>query len=260
MKKMILPIFAAVVLFAAGCSFFPAIEGSGFPKTMSFDSAGFTQLTVEHPFKVKVVPDTVYSVSVTCDDNIVPYLIVDRVGNTLTVSLIRGYDYRQVILAAEVHMPALSALSLSAAAEARVDAGFAGSLPVGLNLSGASIADFSALTCGALTAAVSGASSLTIASLSATTVSMNLSGASVASAGGSAGSETLVVSGLSGANLQSLLAGQAGVQLSGASRASVNVGSGQITLNASGASTLFYAGSPTFVINDLSGGSNVQRL
>jgi hypothetical protein len=33
-------------------------------------------LVVEHPFNVRIVPDTVFSVSVTCDDNIVPYLVV----------------------------------------------------------------------------------------------------------------------------------------------------------------------------------------
>jgi len=240
MKKIIRMLCAAVLVFAAGCSFFPAIDGSGFPKTTSFDSTGFVNLAVEHPFKVRIVPDTVFSVSVTCDDNIVPYLVVELGTDTLKLSLMDGYTYRHVILAAEVHMPALTGLAMSGASEAHIDAGFVSSEPLSVTLSGASTAEFAAVVCGPFTTSVSGASTVT--------------------ASGSTNAESLNVSGASGAHLQSLVATQASVQLSGSSKSWVNVGNGQITLTASGASTLYYVGSPTFVIDELSGGSGIQKL
>jgi hypothetical protein len=251
---------AAVLVFAAGCSFYPPIDGSGFPKTTSFDSTGFVNLAVEHPFKVRIVPDTVFSVSVTCDDNIVPYLVVEMGTDALRLSLMGGYNYRNVILAAEVHMPALTGLTMSGASEAHIEAGFVSSQPLGVTLSGASTVEFAAVGCGPFTTAVSGASTFTATSISSSSFTATVSGASTVTASGSTIAEVLNVSGASGAHLQNLLAAQASVQLSGSSKSWVNVGNGQITLTASGASTLYYVGSPTFVINGLSGGSGIEKL
>jgi hypothetical protein len=260
MKRSAFAVLAAVALLAAGCSFFPAIEGSGFPRMMSYNYANFSRVTIEHPFKVRIVPDTKFSVSVTCDDNIVPYLVVENVFDTVKVSLQNGYNYRQVILAAEIHMPALSSLSLSGASEARVESGFASSAPLRISVSGASTADLSAIACGSLNVDVSGASSLAIPNLSTNALSANVSGASSLSAQGSAGAEALNVSGASSAQLAYCAATQANVTLSGASKGWVNVGAGQIVLSVSGASTLYIMGNPLFVINELSGLSTVTRM
>ncbi len=265
MRKNILSVCAAAALAvfalaAAGCSLYPAIEGSGFPKTVSFDSAGFTRLSVDHAFKVHVIPDTAFSVTVTCDDNIVPYLVVQTANNALRVGLLDGYNYRQVILAAEVHMPSLTGVSVSGASEARVDAGFVSSVHFGVTISGASTVGIAAFSCGAFSADVSGASTFSALSFTPSSVSAAVSGASTLSASGTTGSETLTVSGASTVRLQGLAATAANVNLSGASRAYVNSGSGLITVTASGLSTLYYTGSPTFVIRDLSGGSTILRL
>ncbi len=265
MRKNILSLcaaagLAALALAAAGCSLYPAVEGSGFPKSVSYDFTGFTRLSADHAFKVRVIPDSAFSVTVTCDDNIVPYLIVETGNNALRVGLLDGYDYRKVILSAEVHMPSLSSLSVSGGSEARVDAGFVSALPFGVTVSGASTIEIAALSCGAFSADVSGASSFSAVSFTSSSLSAVVSGASSVSASGSTGSEALTVSGASTVRLQSLTATAANVNLSGASRAYVNAGSGPITLSASGGSTLYYTGSPTFVIRDLSGGSTILRL
>ncbi len=246
--------------FAAGCSLYPPIDGSGFPKTTSYDSTGFVNLEVDHSFKVRIVPDTTFSVSVTCDDNIVPYLVVELGTDTLKLGLQRGYNYRQVILAAEVHMPALTGLSMSGASEARIEAGFISSQPLNVTLSGASTAEFADVGCGAFTTSVSGASTFTATSIASSSFTATVSGASTVTASGSTNAESLKVSGASKTHLQGLAATQANVQLSGASESWVNVGSGQITLTATGGSSLYYVGSPTFVINELSGGSEIHKL
>jgi hypothetical protein len=260
MKKNILLLCAAVALAAAGCSFYPAVEGSGFPKTTTYNSIGFTKLAVQYPFKVRIVPDAAFSVAVTCDDNIVPYLIVEKGTDTLRVSLLDGYNYRNVILAAEVHMPALAGVSLSGAAEARMDGGFASAAPLSVTLSGASAVDIAALSCGAFSADISGASTFSAQSFSSSSLSAVVSGGSTISASGTTAGETLAVSGASTVHFQSLTGTHAGVNLSGASRAYINVGNGPITLTASGLSTLYYTGNPTFTINELSGGSTILRL
>jgi hypothetical protein len=262
MKKniAILILAAAAVLLAVGCELFPVIEGSGFPRTESFAVPGFTRVAAESTFKVQIIPDAAYSVSVTCDDNLVPYLVVDRSGDMLTLGLKPGYTYRQVILAAEVHMPSLAAASASGASELRVQAGFTGSPALAITASGASTVECAAISSGNFTTDVSGASTVTVQSLATGSFAATVSGASTLTATGSAVTETLSVSGASRADLRSLAGTQASVNMSGASKTFINVGGGRITLTVSGASTLYHTGSPVFVINELSGGSSIMPL
>jgi hypothetical protein len=262
MKRNIVAIasLAALLLAVTGCEFFPPIHGSGFPVTRSLSVTGFSRIQADTGFRITVIPDAVYSVSVTCDDNIVTYLVADEYSGTLRLGLQPGYSYSQVILSAVIHMPALTSLSLSGAAQARVDAGLSSVTSATVSLSGGSMASIAAYTCGPLTVDASGASTVTFATLAATSLTAVLSGASSLTASGTAPTESLALSGASSAHLEGLASSLAGVNLSGASRAWVNAGSGLINLNASGGSVLYHTGSPTIAIGDLSGGSSIVQL
>jgi hypothetical protein len=241
MKRTAFLLVAALAALLTGCMFFPVVEGSGILTTSAYPLAGFSKIAADQVCSVRVVPDTVFSVTVTCDDNLLPYLEVRANGvDSVQIGLRHGYNYRMVTFSADVHMPVLTSLDLSGASEARVDPGFSSSLPISLRLSGASLITATGLVCGALTADMSGASSLSVT--------------------GTAVHETVVASGASSANLLGCPAGGANVSLSGASTCRVDVGTGLITVSASGASTLYYGGNPAFSVLDLSGASRVVKM
>ncbi len=235
----VLTILAAAVL--AGCGFFPVVSGSGVMARSVYAVAECTSIQASHAFQVRVVPDAAFAVTVTSDDNVLPYLVVQRQGaGCLQLGLAQGYTYVGVTVTAEVHMPAVRTIDASGASIVRLDPGFSSTDP--------------------LTVVLSGASSCEAPSLAAGDVSFDLSGASTASVSGTAAALSAVVSGASHARLLDLAAASARVSLSGASDASVDVGARPVSLSASGASTLYYGGTPAFVTCDLSGGSRIVKV
>ena len=241
MKRFALLVLAALAVVLSGCSFFPTVTGSGTPATAAYGLAGFGGIQASESFKVRVVPDSIFSVDVTCDDNLLPCLVVDTTpGGTLRLSLQQGYSYRFITVSAEVHMPALELLDASGAGAFDVGAGFVSIRPLAISLSGASTANVAGIVCGNLTVDISGASSATVA--------------------GSPSSESILASGASHADLLNSVVRSADVTLSGASDAWVNVGAGVVSLHASGASTLYYAGTPAFSPCELSGTSRMVKL
>lgn len=239
MKRFILVLCAAAVALLVGCDFFPLVQGSGYLTTSSYNFSSFSTIAATQACKVHVVPDTTYSVRVTCDDNLLPYLEVRRnVAGSVLIGLAQGNNYHGITFNAEVHMPVLVGLDLSGASEARAEPGFSSTQALEITLSGASFVDIKGLSCSAVNADISGASSLAIS--------------------GTATSETLFISGASTANLLACAATQATVAVSGASQAWVNAS--QITLSASGASTLYYLGNPSIQTNNMSSASQLVKV
>ncbi|MGA2977619.1 MAG: DUF2807 domain-containing protein [Spirochaetia bacterium] len=241
MKRMIFLIGVVMMTTLTGCSFYSFVAGSGTPITLQYSLSGFTCIQASQSFAVQVVPDASFSVTVTFDDNLAPYILVQTQGDsTLVLGLKQGYSYQNVHLSAVVHMPAISTLDGSGACGFQVDAGYSSAAPVSIALSGASTFACAGMTCGDVTVDVSGASSATLA--------------------GSAANETIIASGASRANLINCAGISANVTLSGASEAWVEVGRGDLVLSASGASTLYYGGSPALHLLDLSGASKIVQV
>jgi hypothetical protein len=245
MKRLVrLPstLLLALVLLAAlaGCMLLPSVTGSGTLIRTVHPSTGFNGIQASHAFQVRVVPDSICSVSVTCDDNLLPYLLVQNSGTSLRLGLVDGYNYLGVTLLAEVHMPAVAVIDASGASTVRADSGIASPGRLTVMLSGASVCEAPGISCGDATFAVSGASR--------------------ASFTGTAGVLTLVVSGASQANLLDCAATAARVTVSGASEVWVDVGAQPLDLDASGASTLYYGGTPALAVHSLSGGSRLVKV
>ena len=241
MKRCVFVVLAAVAIILSGCSFLPVVTGSGTPRTAACSMKGFSGIQASQTFTVRVVPGPAWSVDVTCDDNLLPYIVVDTTQNgTLRLGLEEGYIYQFITVSAEVHMPSLAMLDASGASEFDVGAGFVSARPLSISLSGASTADVAGIVCGELSVDASGASSATVA--------------------GSVSMERVVASGASRADLLNCVAASADVTLSGASEAWVDTGSGVVSLSAGGASTLYYAGNPSFSFLDLSGTSRAVKV
>jgi hypothetical protein len=241
MKRSVFLLGAATALALAGCQFFNPVRGSGTLVTTPFDLGTFTRIEASQACSIHVMPDEATSLEVTCDDNIIEYLIVERTGtDSVSIGLKPAFWYCGVTFSVEVRMPSLAGLELSGASEADVEPGFSSTLPLQLTLSGASNADLSSIACGSLRADVSGASVLTLS--------------------GTADSERLDISGASEAHLLDCDAPAAIANLSGASRSWLDVGGGTLDLEASGASTLYYRDFPSWGTLELSGGSRAVKL
>ena len=237
-------LFAAAVALSAilaGCSLLRPVSGSGTLTRSLYPAAGFSGIQASHSFVVRVVPDTVYSVTITCDDNLDRYLIVDHVGpGTLRLGLVPGYNYFGITLIAEVHMPVVTLIDASGASTVRLDSGFS--------------------SANGLTVILSGASECELANVVCRDVSFDLSGASLVTCTGSAGAIGLQVSGASRANVLNCSGTRASVNLSGASEAWVDVGPRPVDLSASGGSTFYYGGTPALSAPNISGGSRMLRV
>ena len=240
-KAFLLSAVAALVALLAGCELLNPVTGSGTLSRTVYPAAGFSGVQASNSFVVRIVPDSVYSVAVTCDNNLNRYLVVQNdISGTLRLGLVPGYSYFGITLVAEVHMPAVAVVDASGASTVNVNPGF-GSL-------------------NALSVVLSGASQCTIPSVTCGDARFDLSGASVVTCAGTAGALTVSASGASQANLLNCAGTRAGVDLSGASLAWVDVGAHPVALTASGGSTFYYGGTPVVNPANLSGGSRMVRV
>src|SRR5271169_581049 len=134
MKRLILVLCAAALL--AGCDMLPSVHGSGYLTTTTYDFIGFSAIAAAQGCRVHVVPDTTYSVRVTCDNNLLSSLDVRGNGaGSVLIGLAQWNTYHGITFNADVHMPVLAGLDLSGGSEARADSGFTSTQPLDVTLS-----------------------------------------------------------------------------------------------------------------------------
>jgi hypothetical protein len=223
----------------AGCTIglSQTVVGSGQTVTTEQDLSGFSKVEASSAFRVNITRSDKYSVEITVDEKVKPYLDVAVKGDTLHIGLKPGTALTGASgpLDAVVTMPALKGLALSGACNATIG-GFKSQDRLDTELSGASKLN---------------------GEIEAGDIRMELSGASQTTLSGKGKKLDLEASGASQANLADLALADAAVNLSGASKATVNV-SGNLSVDASGASSLQYTGDPTLGPVKTSGASSVQ--
>ena len=131
MKRFVLLLGAAAAVALAGCQLLCPVWGSGNLVTTPFDLDGFTRIEASQACKLRVVQDESTSLQVTCDDNIMGHLVVERIdADSVRIGLKPEFWYLGITFTAEVRIPSLTGLDLSGASEADVDAGFSSTLPL----------------------------------------------------------------------------------------------------------------------------------
>jgi hypothetical protein len=236
----------------------PAVDlllGSDRVVTQQLPFADFVNVEVDCAFVFEISASSAYSVAITTNENVFPYVDVVKSGNTLRLTLKAGRFEHRPVLEARIKMPALHKLRQAAATKGIVG-GFNSDGPFDLYLSGASALHMD-MTVGDAKIEVSGASRAG-GTLRARNVDCVLSGASRAELRGSAASLILSAWGATAVDLTELVARRATVYLKGASRATVNV-SGQLDIDLSGASRLNYIGRPELFEISLSGASTLNQ-
>jgi hypothetical protein len=241
MFRRIFIVAAALTLLLSGCAWpqLRAIRGNGNLASRDYPITGFTEVEAHNAFDVTVKQGEPFQVRVTTDDNLFPYLVVEKVGDRLIVR----YDnrefnnFRATREEATITMPDLTGLRGSGATHFR--------LP-----------DFK--TQNAVDANLSGASQLSGA-LDAPWLQLEASGASRGVLSGAIPHVQLTLSGASQFDLGQLTTDAASARLSGGSSATVNPAQA-LDYHLSGASTLRYYGNPSIGEQEESGGSKALQL
>jgi len=241
MKKaiIIIVIAAAVavtctVLVLRGCP--GDLIGSGNLTTEEYAFTDFTKVEISSAFEFEIQQSSSYNISVTADDNVMEYVQVSQVGQTLKIRLGTVTWLGPVTLRASVTMPQLSDLTVSGASRG-------------------DIYDFSSTE--DLDITVSGASRVN-GDITAGDVEFDVSGASTIQLEGSANDMVADVSGASRLNLGDFTVNNADVDFSGATSGTINL-NGRLDADLSGASRLWYIGEPTMGNIDTSGASTISK-
>ena len=242
MNKTIIIVIAIVVVAAAISTVvvlrgWPGgLIGSGNLETEEYAFTDFTEVEIGSAFEFEIDQSSSYSISVTADDNVMDYVQVSQVGQTLKIGLRRFISIGPVTLRASVTMPQLHGLTASGASRGTIS-GFSSTENMNITVSGAS--------------SVNG-------DITAGNVEFGISGASNIQLEGSANNMDATASGASHLNLDDFIVNDADVNLSGASSGTVNL-NGRLDANLSGASTLWYIGEPTMGTIDTSGASKLSK-
>lgn len=215
MLSQIARLSSLLLLLTVGCHVLdrPTIVGSGVQLVDVRDCAGFSRIQAGSIVHLEIVEGDAYQVEVQGDDNLVPLVRTNVIGDRLEIGL-EG-DYRisaQQPLVVRIVCPPLQELDLSGATQ-------------------------TTLTGNVTEVEVSGASSLEVSQLIADQLSIHISGASKTTFQGVISSSvTLDSSGASKTNLEQLEADLLAVSISGASSVACGNGIRQIRGSASGAS------------------------
>lgn len=241
MKKAII-IIAIVAVAAVICTLLivrgwpGGLIGSGNLETEEYAFADFTKIEISTAFEFEIQQSSSYNISVTADDNVMDYVEVSKVGQTLKIGLGTGTWFGPKTLRASVAMPELRGLTVSGASRGDVY-DFSSTEDVSIRVSGAS--------------RVNG-------DITAGNIEFDISGASTVQLEGSANDMVAGVSGASRCNLGSFIVNNADVNFSGASSGTINL-NGRLDANVSGASRLSYIGEPTMGTINTSGASTLSK-
>ncbi|MCA9197267.1 MAG: DUF2807 domain-containing protein [Planctomycetales bacterium] len=236
MLSQIARLSSLLLLLTVGCHVLdrPTIVGSGVQLVDVRDCAGFSRIQAGSIVHLEIVEGDAYQVEVQGDDNLVPLVRTNVIGDRLEIGL-EG-DYRisaQQPLVVRIVCPPLQELDLSGATQ-------------------------TTLTGNVTDVEVSGASSLEVSQLSVDQLSVHISGASKTTFQGVVLSTvTLDSSGASKTNLEQLEADLLTVSISGASSVGCGNGIRQIRGSASGASKVVCQKN-TNVQVDTSGAASVK--
>lgn len=232
--------FATTILVFTSCEFTGGnrIRGNGEIQTETRNAAGFDGIEVSGAIKVFVKQDSVYSVKVEADANLLEYIETKMRDNNLVIRSRNGKNLRPSgSIKVYVSGPSVRQFNASGASSFYGEGRIVANDEIEIDLSGASNADME---------------------IKAPGVSVEVSGASNAKLSGETRDLVVDAAGASKAKCYELLAENAKVDVSGASHAEV-FASVELDAKASGASRVKYKGSPAVKGSNTSGAGSVEK-
>jgi len=218
-----------LVVFPTGCN--KDVE------TKDFDFKDFNEINISSAYKVEIIKDDIYSISITTDSDKLEYIEVTKVNNKLSIGIeSHSTPINFNTLEAKITLPDINILNISGAVKAEMK-GFSFNH------------DFQAI--------VSGASNLS-GELEAGNVNFNIDGASTLQLSGSGEDIIANFSGASTINLSGFSLNNADIVMSSASDATIKL-NGTLDANLSGASKLTYKGNPSLGNINTSSSSTISK-
>jgi Putative auto-transporter adhesin, head GIN domain len=233
---------AGVVLLLVGVIVFVLtariVIGSGHAKTESRTVSGFTAVELAGSGMVDIRQTGVESLTVTADDNILPYIQTEVSGGRLRLSE-NGPFFGFFVPRTPIHYD-LTVKDLAA-----------------LEISGSGEVAMTGLTATDMSIAISGSGSLTLANLAATTLDASISGSGAMQVSGTVQTQSVSVSGSGAYSGRDLASATARVDVSGAGDITVQV-SDTLDAQISGSGSVTYYGHPA-VTDHVSGSGSIAQ-
>ncbi len=220
MRKVFLGI--SVLLLLSSCFFYYGIEGSGKIISTSYFYSGFSSVQTSGKCDIIITRGNYYSVTLICDDNLLPYINIYSDGYALKAELLPGYSFYNSTFTVNVVMPDINHFKIDGASTGQVS-GFTLTESLTLEIFGAGNAVISLTAAVDIVTVVKGASYLKISSVYPVE-SMNIN-----------------CTGASNGYFKGISSHYSVVSIEEASSCSVNI-SGNIIGQISGGSTLYYRG------------------
>lgn len=226
-------IMLSIMVMATGCS---EVTGSGKLVKENYDYSGFTTLEAGHGFNIVIEKASLFSVTITMDDNITEYLDIDQTGETLKITLKGGSAFINTTLEAKITMPEIAGINLSGGAKTEVT-GFNSSNDFSVTLSGGSELKGD-ITSGDIGFGISDGSKVTLHGSG-----KNLMARSI---------------GASKLMMEDFPVNDADINIDGGGSATLNI-SGKLDTVLTGGSRFLYIGEPEMGEINISGGSSLKK-
>jgi RNA polymerase sigma factor (sigma-70 family) len=213
------------------------IEGSGKAITKEMNLSDFTAVEVSSTFRVEITRADTFRTAITADDNMFPFIKVDKEGSTLRISLDTKHKFISAkTLKATITMPALERVTVGGASRVTFK-GFKGTKLFKAKVTSASKLD---------------------GEIETDKLDLNVAGAASVTLKGTAKSAQIRASEASSLKLGNLVLDRADVTLSSASNATIKV-TAKLDYELSNASRLLYQGDPVIGKHKVSGASSASR-
>lgn len=150
------------------------IRGKGETITEVRDVTGFSKIDLPVDANIYFVEDSVYSVKVTAQENIVKMVQTKVSGSELQIDYLRNlWDHEQIKI--QIHAPKLVGINISGSGELKVENALHTPI-LDINVSGSGDVSFAGLEAGNLFVKVSGSGDITIDSGNVNNEDFNISG------------------------------------------------------------------------------------
>lgn len=234
--KITILLAAAITVTALSSCMFNCVHGSGNRITESRKVADFTRLDVSGGYDITLKQDSSLSLSITADDNVMPYLRTSVSGDKLKISTKKNICAKQAITLV-IGVRNLEEIKGAEAIELKSD-GKLNVKDLTLNLSGASRINLD-INANNLTTKGSGSTEITLR--------------------GQASSHTVDITGAGKLNAFDFVVGKYDIETTGATECQINVLS-DLNVHSTGAAEVKYKGNPTNVNTSKTGAASVKKV
>ena len=254
MRVLALFLCLAGAVFASGCY---SARGSGEMEFSTYDLEEFDRISLTGPSELKVTHGP-FGVQVTAEDNVMPSIVVQRVGSTL--ELRRDIDWIEDIrptvpVEFRVSLPHLESIQVAGSGSARAY-GFTSERPFSTSVSGSGAIDIIEFRGPLVDFSVSGSGSITGTGLDARVVTTTIGGSGRVGLAGTAEISSLQITGAGFYRATHLDATDVRVEISGSGQVFL-AASNELVVDMAGSGQVTYFGAPR--LEQLAGDEDAVR-